>query len=524
MQKLPKTQVITTTVAEHHQNGGDSNGIPPITNGGTATGQSAAIARCTYSGCTYGHAEYDLSSPSPMKWDFIASGDGDPNKNQSAYQTHPGIETTSSSSKSQYTQQYRGPQGAANVNGNGNSGGCGKTVSIWQTATGTSAAEANAIIYHHESGMVENCCENYAFSGDYGGSMDDGAGDGSDAIADTEVSVSEAELSAFFDKQLQRQQQHEEQQLRDQQLAASAPKLNNTTAPNGVAGGGGAAVAHGGTGGSADIVLSRRNNIAAAINRLNLSPDFRHYEKITNLSQQQACNLTPNRFPSIGAGGLNVYNANYCYNEAAAAARADKFATAEGSAANATATPASTADTFELFNISGGGGAAATVSSLAGGAGGAQRADGRTASAGISLTTQNVFETSVVQPLATAVRRFSAVDAVAEQPPSADLLFYDLSDEHTIAATWATTGGTAAAAGADGDGLPLQQRQRRRFQASANDEDNGGGGGEVSAYDAIVIGGGGGGGASGTPGGLRGLFRNVRRRARQYKEFMQGDR
>lgn len=523
--------MITTTVAEHHQNGGDSNGTAPYTNG--TAGQTGAIERCTYSGCTYGHAEYDQSSPSPMKWDFIASGDGDPNKNQSAYhQTHAVPETTSSSSESQYTQQYRGTA---------TDGSNGKPVSIWQTAGGggggTTAAETNAIIYHHESGMVENCCENYAFSGDYGGA-DEAAGDGSDGFGDAEASeVSEAELSAFFDKHMQRQLQQQQLLLSAQPpVQPSAPKLNNTTTPGtGNGSRSGAAIAHSGTAagaGAADIVLSRRNNIAAAINRLNLSPDFRHYEKITNLSQQQACNLTPNRFPSIGAGGLNVYNANYCYNEVAAAVRADKFATAEATAAAAAAAAATAPDTFELFNISGGGGGGGAAATEPTAAAGQRAADGRTA-AGISLTTQNVFETSVaVQPATAtaAARRFGAVDATSEQPPTADLLFYDLGDEHTLAAQWATTGASSATAAGeiDDDGLPLQQRQRRRFQAdgTVDDVDNGGVGGgssEVSAFDAIVMGGGGD-GSGGQRGGLRGLFRNVRRRARQYKEFMQGDR
>lgn len=474
-----------------------------MTNGG-GSGAGGGGERCTYSGCTY---EYGPHSPSPIKWDFIASGDGDPNKNQSGYQQHlhqqqhphdglTSSASTATSDQSQYTAQYNRNENGAKVPAS--SSQHHQHQHHWQSCSGASTSdEANAILYHHEAAaQVENCCENYAFSGDY--ETNDGTATNG-IVSDSEaMSVSEAELSAFFDKQLQRQAQQQPPKLNNASDLAATTAVGDQNASTS-----GAAAGTSATSTSADIVLSRRNNIAAAINQLNLSPDFRHYEKITNLSQQQANNLTPNRFPSIAPGGLNVYNANYCYAETTA----DKFASdttatasnaANGGTAATIAANASTTanDAFELFNISG-----ATPAAEGGGAMNAAAAAAATngttvGRSGISLTTQNVFETSVDGQQQQQPRRVSVGDGTGSGtgPLHADLLFYDLGDEHAMA-TWGSVG--------------------------VNGEPNGagmldGGTGSGDALDARVLNASTSGARHQGGGRLRGLFRTVRRRARQF--------
>lgn len=299
-----------------------------------------------------------------------------------------------------------------------------------------------------------------------------------------------------------------------QQQPPQRPKLNNASDPaalNSTQNHSSSGHATGNTSASstpAEIVLSRRNNIAAAINQLNLSPDFRHYEKITNLSQQQASNMTPNRFPSIAPGGLNVYNANYCYNEASAASTADKFAsdsngstlaigatTAAAAAAGAAGAGSTTADAFELFNISGAAPSASEAPASNMAAAVATTTTIHAGRQGISLTTQNVFETSA-DGGQQQQRRISTGDGVGPSsagalPLQADLLFYDLGDEHAMA-TWGSVGVNGEPNGAgmmmDSDGDALDARV-------LNANGNANGGSTVRRPG----------------GGLRGLFRTVRR-------------
>lgn len=501
-----------------------TNGSSHHTNGDGAAPTAKTIERCTYEGCTY---EYGHSSPEPIQWDLFASGDGDPNKNQCGYYQPDATmaRTTTDSVSSSNDSQYRGPNGNA-----------GKTsdASVWQTTHGGGVGSGggettNAVMYHHESATVENCCENLAFSGVHDEQDDDDAACSGGNLL--ELSVTEDELSAFFDKQLQRNgQPASAQQCRlnnamdthrqsTSTLSTATPSTTAAATAASASASVGSAAAAGGA--SSDIVLSRRNNIAAAITQLNLSPDFRHYEKITNLSQQQASNMTPNRFPSISAGGLNVYNANYCYNENSAAATNDKFATgSNGAAASGTM---STQDAFELFNISGGGG---------GGAGSLRNGDATTSSAAaISLTTQNVFETSMHQHHQHQHqhrRHRVSVEVQQQQQLQPDVSFFDLSDEPSHA--WASNATSTSAQSAVDGTTTAAATQRQHRDCISND-----------ALDAIVLDGSsgcrgvdeecgadGGGcsaqrssGRNSGVGGFLGLFRNVRRRAKRYKGFEQ---
>ncbi len=60
---------------------------------------------------------------------------------------------------------------------------------------------------------------------------------------------------------------------------------------------------------SAPLDILNRNDISSVINQLNLSPEFRHYEKMTNLSQQNSANLTPCRVTQINQN-FNLLNQN----------------------------------------------------------------------------------------------------------------------------------------------------------------------------------------------------------------------
>lgn len=259
---------------------------------------------------------------SPIKWNFACDGDGCANKTE-----YVEISAQPSTSSSKYDGNYR--QKSADV----------KTVSIWRTDN----EESNAIIFHHESEIVENCCENY-FNCNY-------------------------------------QHDDQQQQLRTQiretfntsshEVPKSNERLNNTVE---------IVSSH-----STPLDILNRNNISSVINQLNLSPEFRHYEKTTNLSQQNSANLTPCRLSRINQNFnlLNQNMENNNFNE-------DKFINTSRNATNelnahhnvaqssnnpSTSSSAMLRD-LELFNIS-------TPST-----------SHRGRPIGINLTTQNHFPTS----------------------------------------------------------------------------------------------------------------------------------
>lgn len=106
-----------------------------------------------------------------------------------------------------------------------------KTVSIWRTEND----EGNAIIFHHESEIVENCCNNYFQCDD-------------DMFIDTNQCTSE--LCDYFEKT-----EHLPEILNN---SLDFSSYSSST--------------------SASIKINHRNDI---------SPDMRYYEKRTNLEQQQ---------------------------------------------------------------------------------------------------------------------------------------------------------------------------------------------------------------------------------------------
>lgn len=184
---------------------------------------------------------------SPMKWNFVCNGDGSGHKTEYIeVATQP-----SCSSKNDGTDRH---QKASDV----------KTVSIWRTDN----EESNAIIFHHESEIVENCCENY-FSCNY--QHDNGH----------RLMWTESNCNSF--------------KTNNHEVPQSTERLNNTVE---------IASSH-----SAPLDILNRNNISSVINQLNLSPEFRHYEKMTNLSQQNSANLTPSRFTRINQN-FNLLNQN----------------------------------------------------------------------------------------------------------------------------------------------------------------------------------------------------------------------
>lgn len=260
---------------------------------------------------------------SPIKWNFVCDGDGSGNKTE---YIEVATQPSTSSSKNDGTIRKK----SSDV----------KTVSIWRTDN----EESNAIIFHHESEIVENCCENY-FHCNY----------------------------QHDDQQSMRAKYCDNLKTNNHEVPKSTERLNNTVEM---------IPSH-----SAPLDILNRNNISSVINQLNLSPEFRHYEKMTNLSQQNSANLTPSRFTQTNQNFnlLNQNMENNNFNE-------DKFintsrystqppqphSSNEINEAQSSHQPttSSTLRNFELFNI-------ATPST-------GQHAK----PIGINLTTQNQFHTS----------------------------------------------------------------------------------------------------------------------------------
>lgn len=184
---------------------------------------------------------------SPIKWNFVCDGDGSGNKTEY-------IEVSTQPSTSSSKMDGHNRRKSTDV----------KTVSIWRTDN----EESNAIIFHHESEIVENCCENY-FRCNY--QNDD------------------------HDQQSMRAKFCENFKTNNHEVPKSSERLNNTVEimPSQ----------------SAPLDILNRNNISSVINQLNLSPEFRHYEKMTNLSQQNSANLTPSRFTQTNQN-FNLLNQN----------------------------------------------------------------------------------------------------------------------------------------------------------------------------------------------------------------------
>lgn len=299
--------------------------------------------------CAMDLPEYAACSPSPIKWNFMSNGDGEPNKNEAR-----AISSSDTSSDSQKPLRYR--QQPHHPSGN-------NAVSIWQTDG--NADEANAIIFHHESEIVENCCDNYYNHCDY--SHED----------DQEYSASEAELNDFFAKGCGSGQNNNNP-------SEEPPKLNNMLDIRSQP--------------STSIDILNRNNISSVINQLNLSPEFRQYEKTTNLSQNSN-NLTPNRFPNASA--MAVYNSNFWLNQTmdggAAGLTNDKFINTSRNSL-ATGAAVATGSTYHLIDHS-----IATVNNqtpnyLLSDQGNFEVFNISTnrfeKPQGINLTTQNLFDTS----------------------------------------------------------------------------------------------------------------------------------
>ncbi|KAG4074645.1 hypothetical protein HA402_004516 [Bradysia odoriphaga] len=256
---------------------------------------------------------------SPIKWNFACDGEGSANKTE-----YVEVATQPSTSSSKYDGNHR----QSDV----------KTVSIWRTDN----EESNAIIFHHESEIVENCCENY-FNCNY--QHDD-------------------------QQQQMRTQFHEAFTASNHEVPKSTERLNNTVE---------IVSSH-----SAPLDILNRNNISSVINQLNLSPEFRHYEKTTNLSQQTSVNLTPCRSSRTNQN-FNLLNQNMENNNFSE----DKFINtsrnttnelnAHHNVAQSSNPPSSSSGmlrNLELFNIS-------TPST-----------SHRGKPIGINLTTQNQFPTS----------------------------------------------------------------------------------------------------------------------------------
>lgn len=274
-------------------------------------------------------------SPSPIKWNFISNTNGELNKNDS-------IQVASTSSDSSSSESQKQNRRAPN-----------NSISIWQTRG--EADEANAIIFHHESGMVENCCDNYPYN------YCNYATDESENVC-----TSQTELNQYAGKGINDN---------NNQNDDSKPKLNNMTDIRSQP--------------STSIDILNRNNITSVINQLNLSPEFRQYEKFTNLNHNSH-NLTPHRFPNS-----TNYNSSFWFDQNTdnnvngtrkfinTSRNSMSMATNDSNQSEQFNLPADTnSDPYELFNISSN----------------RNNNSGPVADKtyGINLTTQNHFDTSTL--------------------------------------------------------------------------------------------------------------------------------
>lgn len=259
---------------------------------------------------------------SPIKWSFVCDGDGSGNK---AEYIEVATQPSTSSSKNDGSNRQK----SSDV----------KTVSIWRTDN----EESNAIIFHHESEIVENCCENY-FHCNY--------------------QHEDQHMGAKF---------YEHLKINNHEVPKSTERLNNTVE---------IIPSH-----SAPLDILNRNNISSVINQLNLSPEFRHYEKMTNLSQQNSANLTPSRFTRTNQNfnllNQNMENSHFIEDKFINTSRystlqPQSHSSNEINAASSSLQPTSSSmlTNFELFNI-------ATPSTSQHGK-----------PIGINLTTQNQFHTT----------------------------------------------------------------------------------------------------------------------------------
>lgn len=183
-------------------------------------------------------------SPSPIKWNFVSDGEGDSNKTEYIEVVSEPQRSEFSHRKNQESREQENQRHPPEV----------KTVSIWRTDN----EEANAIIFHHESEIVENCCDNHLQC--------------NFLLEQNEFQTCSGELCDYLSK--------------SNECSTASPvrgeKLNNSidlvSQP------------------STSLDILNRNNISSVFNQLNLSPEIRHYEKTTNLNQNPN-NLTPHRFP-----------------------------------------------------------------------------------------------------------------------------------------------------------------------------------------------------------------------------------
>lgn len=316
-------------------NGANSNGK---TNGTTT--------ECTYEGCTYGIVDYE-QTPSPLNWNFVAAGDGDPQKNESYYMPVNGSTVDSSSLASEVGA--RKPEDESDGQ--------------WHHGTSTNSEDFNAVVFRYQQESQVNCCNSLVNPYE-----DQASGD---------VSVSEAELNEFFGKGFNANNNHHHHHHLYQTTDPQAPPLNNAVDIE----------SH------PTIDILNRNDISAVIiNQLNLSPDFREYGKSSNLNQNP-CNLTPSRTTTTTSdsipGKSNVCNSNFWSNHLGN----NKLSNNASSLQLQSSQPDPSlillnnvsTDSHELFNIS----RSSTTTTT-----NRNNPTTTTTTTDISLTTQNHFETT----------------------------------------------------------------------------------------------------------------------------------
>lgn len=140
-----------------------------------------------------------------------------------------------------------------------------RTISVWRT---DNEELTNTVILHHESEVVENCCDNYYFH----------------CKAEGEVENCSAEFCDYSSKDADCGLIDEKQCNRAESLNNMIPVSSYPTTP---------------------LLNFHKNNIATTLNRLDLSPEIRRYSKFTNLQQQNDTNLTPHHFRVVNAGKSN---------------------------------------------------------------------------------------------------------------------------------------------------------------------------------------------------------------------------
>lgn len=207
-----------------------------------------------------------MYSESPIKWSFPVDREGKKRPNDTDY-----IEVLSEPECSSQDEKVASKCSYDS-----------KTISVWRT---DNEETTNTIIFHHESEVVENCCDNYYFH----------------CKADNEFENCSAELCDFISKNNIEMENMEVPE--DAEPLKPTESLNNAVPLNGQS--------------SAPLINFQKNNISTVSNRLDLSPEIRRYSKSTNLQQHNATNLTPHHFPiatlnnsSATQNGNNTLNQN----------------------------------------------------------------------------------------------------------------------------------------------------------------------------------------------------------------------